>query len=79
MTSAERGERIATLEEKVVNVEQAISSQAEHLHALDKVVTSLVSEVKQIKNALYLIAVSMASQIPQFQDLLGKLGLIFGH
>jgi hypothetical protein len=64
-------ERIATLEVTTAAHEEDIKSHAEHLKSLDKAVVTLIVEVRGIRKAIYIMAASVAAQIPALRDMLG--------
>lgn len=63
-------ERIARLEVTSASHTVDIKSHGEHLRSLDKAVTTLITEVRGIRKALYVLAAAVASNIPLLKELL---------
>lgn len=66
-------QRITTLESKE---EQLSGRVEEHEHLIDKIDNKLnrvVESVKQIRNALYLMALVQAYQIPELKGVVAKI------
>jgi len=69
-------ERLAMLEVKSENAEETLRSHSEQLDRMDRALTSLLGEVKQIRNALYIMAIGIAANIPALSNLLTSLKAI---
>jgi len=71
---------VRTRVHNLANVVQAHGTQIRvievELGRIDTKVGQLVQEVKQIRNALYLMATAIAANVPQMQALLDKLAEI---
>ncbi len=65
-------ERVASLEVSTEHIEKKVDEHSQHLKALDKAVLSLVTEVKQIRNALYLIGAALIGNMPALENLIEK-------
>jgi uncharacterized coiled-coil protein SlyX len=66
----ETRERIASLEVKSAAHEEDIKAHGEHLQSLDRTVTSLVSELRLIRRALYCMTVALAANNPAMNGAL---------
>jgi hypothetical protein len=66
-------ERIASLEVMSAAHEEDIKSHAEHLKSLDRAVTSLIGEVREIRKAMYVMAAALVANVPVLKDLLTYL------
>jgi hypothetical protein len=76
--SAPPGERIAALEVKTAEHGKQISEHDQHLKTLDRTLTSLVSEVKGMRYALYVVAASVFTQVFGLDSIVKKvLSLLF--
>lgn len=69
-------ERVATLESETDTLKDVTSAHAKHIAILDRTLTSLVGEVKQIRNALYAM-VAMLSYGPGKEVVTAVLAALF--
>lgn len=68
--------RISSLEQGRDYVEKEVASHEHLLKDLDGKMNSLVADVKQIRNALYLMALGIAANVPAVQSLLEQLKIL---
>ena len=61
--------RLATVETKTEVHAQELAAHDALLSQMDKQVGTLVSEVRQIRNALYALALAAAANVPALQGL----------
>lgn len=71
------GERLAALEVRTTSTEATTAKHEEMLQDLKDKLSLLVLEVKQIRNALYLMAGAIAMNVPALSDLLTKIKHLF--
>lgn len=70
------GERLATLETNQRVDRKEIGAHRKDLDDIKQKMTTLVLEVRQIRNALYVLAGAVAMNIPALSGLVEKLKLI---
>lgn len=73
MTDPKLHERVAALEVETTHASEQLRAHGEHLKALDRAIVSLVSEVKQIRNALYAVAFALTCQVPWLKTIIDQL------
>lgn len=66
-------ERVAKAEERVDSLDSRVQQHDSDLRALAKQMTKLVDEVRQIRNALYLLAAMVSANIPAVESLVHVL------
>lgn len=69
-------ERLAVIETRGEAVDRKLDSHEKDLNVLRQQTTTLITEVKQIRNALYFMATVMAANIPTLQRLLERFELL---
>ena len=78
--SLEVVERLATLEKDHEHTKGDVEAHGKLLDSLDGKVSDLVGEVKQIRNAIYFMAVTIAANVPSLQSLVVAIkAFVVGH
>lgn len=73
-------ERIAALEVTQVHLSEEVNKHEGLINEMKEKMTTLVDEVKQIRNALYFMAAAVAANVPVLKDLVVGLKIfLIGH
>lgn len=72
-------ERIASLEVRTAMAEEDLKVQSAQIKSIDDAVRAMVHEVRGIRNALYILATAIVSQIPALKDAYQYIKLILGN
>ena len=69
-------ERVSRVETEQDNMKEVVQKHEALLDAMNGKLTKLVSEVGQIRNALYVMAAAIAANIPAIADLFNSIKLL---
>ena len=71
-------QRLTSLEERLANTEKQVGTQAELIDKINDKMLKLLDEVRQIRNALYVMAIAVSASVPAVSQMLTALKIMLG-